>query len=208
MVHQLRPFNYDPERTRPVDIARQTAQEFLIGDILAHRGDQIADPRWNSWWDGKILRVQTRGSHMQDSDMQKNCMSTCEYIRCDRWYLLNISNRVSNAGFFYNFFILLEVLVSKSLTSLCLLTTVYNWHHISTSINVSLRYVHNAFMKLLHCILHRRCFYEFRKHLQYAFWCAYNFYVQPSVSHQLSFHTNTYNFIYAYIFDIWPSVSH
>ena len=39
-VHQLRPFNYDPERTRPVDIARQIAQEFLIGDILAHRGDR------------------------------------------------------------------------------------------------------------------------------------------------------------------------
>jgi transcription termination factor NusB len=39
-VHQLRPFNYDPERTRPVDIARQTAQEFLIRDILAHRGDR------------------------------------------------------------------------------------------------------------------------------------------------------------------------
>jgi hypothetical protein len=39
-VHQLRPFNYDPDRTRPVDIARQTAQEFLIRDILAHRGDR------------------------------------------------------------------------------------------------------------------------------------------------------------------------
>ncbi len=34
--------------------------------------------------DGKILRVQNRGSHMQDSDMQRNCMSTCKYIRCDR----------------------------------------------------------------------------------------------------------------------------
>ena len=55
------------------------------------------------------------------------------------------------------FFILLEVLagsylVSKSLTSLGLLTTVYNWHHISTSIYVSLRYVHNALMLILHCI--------------------------------------------------------
>ena len=39
-ANQLRPFNYDPERTRPVDLARQTAQEFLIGDILAHRGDR------------------------------------------------------------------------------------------------------------------------------------------------------------------------
>ena len=55
------------------------------------------------------------------------------------------------------FFILWEVLagsylVSKSLTSLCLLTTVYNWHHMSTRIYVSLRYVHNAFIKILHCI--------------------------------------------------------
>jgi hypothetical protein len=39
-VNQLRPFNYDPGRTRPADIARQTAQEFLIGDILTHRGDR------------------------------------------------------------------------------------------------------------------------------------------------------------------------
>ena len=49
------------------------------------------------------------------------------------------------------FFIPWEVLagsylVSKSFTSLYLLTTVYNWHHISTTIYVSLRYVHNAFM--------------------------------------------------------------
>ena len=39
-LHQLRPFNYDPDRTRLVDIERQTAQEFLIRDILAHRGDR------------------------------------------------------------------------------------------------------------------------------------------------------------------------
>ena len=80
-VHQLRPFNYDPERTRSVDIARQTAQEFLIGDILAHRGDRNRRStmeflvRWEDF---------TGADHMQDSDMQRNCMSTCEYIRCDR----------------------------------------------------------------------------------------------------------------------------
>jgi hypothetical protein len=33
-----------------------------------------------------------------------------------------------------------------------LLTTVYNWHHMSTNIYVSLRYVHNAFMQILCCI--------------------------------------------------------
>jgi hypothetical protein len=49
--------------------------------------------------------------------------------------------------FSIEFFILFKVLEgSKSLTSLCLLTTAYNWHHISTTIYVSLRYVHNAFM--------------------------------------------------------------
>ncbi len=40
-------------------------------------------------------------------------------------------------------------------------------------------------------LLHRRCFYEFRKHrvhLQCAFWCAYKIDLQPSVSHHLSFH--------------------
>ena len=83
-VHLPRPFNCDPDRTRSVDIARQTAQEFLIRDILAHRGVEIEDPRWNSWWDGKTLAIQSRGSYMQDSDMQRNCMSTCGYIRCDR----------------------------------------------------------------------------------------------------------------------------
>ena len=31
-IYNLRPFNYDPERTRPVDIARQTAQDFFFGD--------------------------------------------------------------------------------------------------------------------------------------------------------------------------------
>jgi hypothetical protein len=39
-VYQLRPFDYDFDRTRPVDRARQTAQEFLKRNILAHRGDR------------------------------------------------------------------------------------------------------------------------------------------------------------------------
>ncbi len=93
-------------------------------------------------------RPSVCSSTYQDSDMQRNCMSTCGYIRCDRWYLLNMTNGVSNAAFFYRIFILWEVLagsylVSKSLTSLCFLTTVYNWHQIYTRIYVSLRYVNN-----------------------------------------------------------------
>ena len=59
-----------------------------------------------------------------------------------------------------------------------------------------------------HFLLHRRCFYEFRKHLQYAFWCAYNFYVQPSISHQLSFHTKTRTISYMHIFSIFGRLYH
>ena len=57
-------------------------------------------------------------------------------------------------------------------------------------------------------ILHRRCFYEFRKNLQYAFWCAYNFYIYPSVSHQLSFHTKTRTISYMHIFSIFGRLYH
>ena len=70
-VHQLRPFNK----------ARQTAQEFLIGDILAHRGDRNRRStmeffvRWEDF---------TGADSWEHSDMQRNCMSTCEFIRCDR----------------------------------------------------------------------------------------------------------------------------
>jgi len=52
-------------------------------------------------------------------------------------------------------------------------------------------------------LLHRRCFYEFRRHLQYAFWCAYNIFFQPSVSHLLSFHTKKRTISYMHIFSIF-----
>jgi hypothetical protein len=57
-VHQLRPFNCDPDRTRPVDITRQTAQEFLIGDILAHRGDR--NRRWEYFSDAESQTCRTQ----------------------------------------------------------------------------------------------------------------------------------------------------
>ena len=37
-IHNLRPFNYDEERTDPVTIAQQSVQEFVIEEVLAHRG--------------------------------------------------------------------------------------------------------------------------------------------------------------------------
>ena len=39
-ISNLSPFNYDESRTDPVDVAMQDTQEFLIEDILSHRGDR------------------------------------------------------------------------------------------------------------------------------------------------------------------------
>ena len=39
-IHNLRPFNYDAERTDPVEVAQQNAQEFVIEQVLSHRGNR------------------------------------------------------------------------------------------------------------------------------------------------------------------------
>jgi len=39
-IHNLRPFTFDPVYTNPVDIAQQNEQEFLVEQILDHRGDR------------------------------------------------------------------------------------------------------------------------------------------------------------------------
>ena len=39
-IHNLRPFNDDEERTDPVAVAQQYALEFVIEEVLAHRGDR------------------------------------------------------------------------------------------------------------------------------------------------------------------------
>ena len=66
----------------------------------------------SSWWSklkihdrilgemGRLWRYRVVGAICRTP----TCRETCQYIRCVRWYLLNISNRVSNAGFFYRFF--------------------------------------------------------------------------------------------------------
>jgi len=39
-IPNLRPFNYDEERTDPVAVAQQNAQEFAVEEVLAYRGDR------------------------------------------------------------------------------------------------------------------------------------------------------------------------
>ena len=39
-IHNLRPFNYDEERTDSVTVAQQNAQEFVFEEVPAHRGDR------------------------------------------------------------------------------------------------------------------------------------------------------------------------
>lgn len=38
-IHNLRPFNFDPERTSPL-VAQQNEQEFVVESIQGHRGDR------------------------------------------------------------------------------------------------------------------------------------------------------------------------
>ena len=41
-IHNLRPFNYDAERTDPVTVAQQNAQEFVIEQVLGAVQDSYA----------------------------------------------------------------------------------------------------------------------------------------------------------------------
>ena len=38
-VHNLRPFFFSPDQVNPVEVAQQNEQEFMVRDIIAHRGD-------------------------------------------------------------------------------------------------------------------------------------------------------------------------
>lgn len=39
-ISNLKPFNYDPERQMPQEVAQHNSQEFVISEILDHRGDR------------------------------------------------------------------------------------------------------------------------------------------------------------------------
>ena len=39
-IHNLRPFNYDPEHTSPLTVAQHNKQEFVVESILEHRGNR------------------------------------------------------------------------------------------------------------------------------------------------------------------------
>jgi len=39
-IHNLRPFNYDPARTLPLEVAHHNEQEFVVEAINGHRGDR------------------------------------------------------------------------------------------------------------------------------------------------------------------------
>ena len=54
-IHNLRPFVFDPHRVNPVDVAQQNEQEFVVDEIIGHRGDHHKRStmeflvRWNGY---------------------------------------------------------------------------------------------------------------------------------------------------------------
>ena len=55
-IHNLRPFNYDPARTIPLEVAHHNEQEFVVEAINGHRGDRHKRStmefrvRWAGFW--------------------------------------------------------------------------------------------------------------------------------------------------------------
>ena len=39
-IHNLRPFNYDPDRTSSLVVAQQNEQDFVVEAIIGHRGNR------------------------------------------------------------------------------------------------------------------------------------------------------------------------
>ena len=39
-IHNLRPFNYDPDRTSPLTVTQHNEQEFVVESIISHRGNR------------------------------------------------------------------------------------------------------------------------------------------------------------------------
>ena len=54
-IHNLRPFIFDPPRVNPIDVAQQNEQEFVVEEIIGHRGDHHKRStmeflvRWNGY---------------------------------------------------------------------------------------------------------------------------------------------------------------
>ena len=63
-VHNLRPFLVSPGQANPIEVAQQNEQEFMVRDIIAHRGDHHRRSTWSSLFDGLVMmRVPTVGNH-------------------------------------------------------------------------------------------------------------------------------------------------
>ena len=58
-VHNLRPFLFNPQQVNPIDVAQQNEQEFMVRDIIAHRGDHHRRSSMEF-----LVRVPTVGSSL------------------------------------------------------------------------------------------------------------------------------------------------
>jgi hypothetical protein len=71
-IHNLRPFNYDPDRTSPLEVAQQNEQEFVVEAIIA-----TEDQLWSSRSAGQdstphaLLHVDKLHDYLRNNAMKE-----------------------------------------------------------------------------------------------------------------------------------------
>ena len=82
-VHNLRPFLFSPDQVNPVEVAQQNEQEFMVRDIIAHRGDHHKRSSMEFLVRPAMTRVPTVGNLTKPWCMSTSSTITYESTRCD-----------------------------------------------------------------------------------------------------------------------------
>ena len=71
-IHNLRPFNYDPDRTSPLTVAQHNEQEFVVELIISHRGNRNKrlTMEFKDRWAGNLTRLDKLHDYLRTNAMK------------------------------------------------------------------------------------------------------------------------------------------